>query len=83
MKQTKIVEAIITLLRVCELINDDHHNAMIDELIRATDSLYNEMTDEDLMEMVDNFIDKKLEERETNFMYSWTQITRLPRKKKE
>lgn len=73
MKQTEIVEAIIALLRVCTLMNDDHHNATIDKLVQVAGSLYKEMTDEDLIKMVYIFLDKKFEERETS----------LPRKEKE
>lgn len=63
LKQEEIVKSLIMLVNVRYLIDDGYHNKELCELVRVSNTLFNELNDANKIKF-QNWLDKKMKEEE-------------------
>ena len=63
LKQKEIIKALIQLVNVRYLIDDGYHNKELGDLIKVSNTLFNELNDVN-KEKFQRWLDKKMEENE-------------------
>ena len=64
LKQKEIIKALIQLVNVRYLIDDGYHNKELGDLIKVSNTLFNELNDVN-KEKFQRWLDKKMEEQDS------------------